>query len=168
MTDQERAALEGIDAKGALAALTEGTDDDRAVATEKEGFLAGILQAVQSDPSRGGSSSVRDIATALKQARDNVASFVSGGASATNENADLQAQIEQAKRRAEIAETTARVAQQSLSVFQGAGDIGYGMVQNNYMLHPADPAVLRAIGDAATAGIGQQPSVTSPRQATGL
>jgi hypothetical protein len=63
-------------------------------------------------------------------------------------------------------------------VFGGPGDIGDGrpnayaprspIIQNNYMLHPADPRVLRAVGDAATKGQALQPARTSPRSRSGF
>ncbi len=98
MTDAERRALEGLQAQQSLAALTAGTEDDRAAAGGIEGFLSGILAAAQSDPARGGVSAVRDIADQLAQARSNVASFAGGGG---NANVDLQAQLDQERVRRE-------------------------------------------------------------------
>lgn len=169
MTDAERAALEGLEAQQSLAALTADLGDDQAAASGIEQFLSGILGAVQSDPARGGAGAVRDIADRLKQARDNVASFTGGGAG--NESADLQAQIEQQRRRADVAERSSEINAKALTVFQGAGDIGQARIvvnQNVNTLHPGDPQTLAAIADAAVGGISQQASRTSPRTDLGL
>ncbi len=167
MTDEERARLADLQAGQSLAALTAGTGDDQAAATGIEGFLSGILGAVMSDPSRGGSASVRDIADQLRQARDNVSSFTGGGA--TNANPDVQAQLDQERARRETAERSAQISERALSVFSGAGDIGQArIVQNVYTLLPGDSRTLAAVADASNAGNDQQPSVTSPRTFLGL
>lgn len=166
MTDAERATLLGIEAQQSLAALTAGTDDDQASASGKLAFLTGILASVQNDPSRGGSSSIRDIADQVKQARDNVASFAGG--SAGNDNADLQAQLEQQRTRADVATRSAQVSDRALGVFQGAGDIGMGPSITINTLHPGDPRTLAAIAGAAVGGMSQQAFVTSPRTNLGL
>lgn len=121
------------------------------------------------DPSRGGASVIGDLADQVKQARDNVASFAAaGGAGTQNQSADLQAQIDQANRRADFAESAARVNAQALSVFQGAGDIGSGASITINTLHPGDPRTLAAIAGAAVGGMSQQPSVTSSRTTLGI
>lgn len=166
MTDAERERLTGLQAQQSLAALTAGLEDDKAAAGGIEAFLTGILGAVQSDPSRGGANAVRDIADQLAQARSNVASFTSGGASA-NDNADLQAQLDQSREQTRIAQRTSEIDSRALSVFQGAGDIGQARIVIN-TLHPGDPQTLAAIADASVAGISQQASVTSPRTFLGI
>ncbi len=118
-----------------------------------------------SDPSRGGSASVRDIADQLRQARDNVSSFTGGGA--TNANPDVQAQLDQERARRETAERSAQISERALSVFSGAGDIGQARIIVN-TLHPGDSRTLAAIAEASNAGNDQQPSVTSPRTFLGL
>jgi TP901 family phage tail tape measure protein len=168
MTEQERATLEGLEAAQSLAALTAGTEDDRAAAVATEGFLTGILGAVQRDPSRGGAAAIRDVADRVAQARSNVASFA-GGAATSNENADVQAQLEQAREVARVAQRESDINRLGLATFKGAGDIGMGgprIIINT--LHPGDPATLRAIGDAAVGGMSLQGSVSSPRTNLGL
>ncbi|HET6502100.1 MAG TPA: phage tail tape measure protein [Amycolatopsis sp.] len=171
MTVAERQRFEELKRDQSLAALTVGLDDDQAAAGAVEQFLTSILGAALSDPSRGGAAVIGDLADQVKQARDNVASFTSGGGGAANDNQDLQAQIEQQRTRADTAERNAQISSLALSVFQGAGDIGMGrpqLTQNNYMLHPSDPQVLATIAGASVAGMSQQPFVTSSRTNLGL
>jgi TP901 family phage tail tape measure protein len=169
LTKDEKKRLDQLQANQSLAALTPELADDQAAAKATEQYLTGLLGAALSDPARGGASVIGALADQVKQARDNVASFTSGGAGGSvNDNQDVQAQIQQANARADAAERAAQVSSLALSVFQGAGDIGTApMIQNNYMLHPADPGVLRAIGDASVAGMSLQPYVTSTRSTVG-
>ncbi len=169
MTDAERAKLATLDRDVSLAALTSGLGDDESAAKSRLGFLEGILGAVQSSPARGGDSVIRDIADQVKQARDNVASFTGGTAAGLNESGDLQAQIAQRDEQLRVARRESEINARALATFQGAGDIGMGgrVVQNIYTLHPGDPATLRAVGDAATAGQSLQPYVTSTRSTVG-
>jgi TP901 family phage tail tape measure protein len=170
-TEAERVEQAAIKKRIALAALTPDLADDKAAAQELVGFLERVLGETLAEPSvRGGDESVTAIAESLKNARSNLTSLTGGGG--TNENADVQAQIEQQKARAEAAEATVRVQEGVISAFGGPGDIGAGganargaaagVTQNIYTLHPADPATLTAIGAAATAGISYQ----GGRQAT--
>lgn len=179
MTDAERKRLDDLEAGVSLAGLTATLDDDKAAAQSKRDFLEGILSAVQSDPARGGSPSIRAIADLVKTARDNVESLTTGNGK--NDNADLQAQLDQERTARRISDENARIANQAVAVFGSSGDIGSGgvnargaaagapqMVQNNYMLHPSDPSVLSAIGSAATAGISLQGLRRSPREKVGV
>ena len=170
LSADERKQLDRLQADQSLAALTEGLGDDQAAASATEQFLTGLLAAAQADPSRGGSSVIGDLADQVKQARDNVASFAGSGAgsSTQNDSADLQAQINRERTLRETAENSARIANLGLSVFQGAGDIGSGTHITVNTLHPGDARTLAAIGDAATAGMSQQASRTSPRTFLGL
>jgi TP901 family phage tail tape measure protein len=164
MTAAERARLQDLDAASSLAALTTSLDDDRQAARERVGFLEGILAAVQTDPARGGSASIREIADLVKTARDNLDSLTGG--SQTNDNADLQARFEQERTGRINAERDRDINAGALRVFGGSGDIGAGGVNAAAAasgpqivintLHPGDPATLNAIGLAATAGIGLQ------------
>lgn len=167
LSADERKRLEGLQAAQALASLTAPLDDDKAAATATEQFLTQMLGAAISDPNRGGPAAIRDLADQVKQARDNVASFAGGGTS--NDNADVQAQLEQEREAHRVTRRESEINRLGLATFQGAGDIGMGgpriVIQT---LHPGDPATLRAIGDAATAGIGLQPAVGSSRTSLGL
>lgn len=164
MTDAERAHLEGLEATQSLAALSAPLDDDQAAAVAIERFLSGVLGAAQADPRRGGASAIRDIADRVRQARDNVASFAGG---ATNDNADIAAQLEQRTEELRVARRESEINARSLSTFRGAGDIGMGgprVVQNFSMLvAPTDPAQLRQVGDAAVGGMALQGAVRSTR-----
>lgn len=104
----------------------------------------------------------------VKTARENIKAFSSS--SATNENADLQAQIDQQRARADLAEQNARLNAQALATFSGPNDIGTGWGGVNLTvntLHPGDPRTLTAIGQAAAAGFGFQGGISSPRTAVG-
>jgi TP901 family phage tail tape measure protein len=174
-TAAERAEQKRIEAGVALAALTPDLGDDKAAAQQLVDFFGRVLGEVQAEPgARGGDESIRNIADSLKTAQNNLASLSGSG---TNENADLQAQITQANERAEAQKLRADTNERALQVFGGAGDIGAGgsnaakaaagATVNVYTLHPGDPATLRAIGAAATAGIGLQGSRQAPRVQVG-
>lgn len=177
MTSAEVAEGKRIEKDIALAALTSGLEDDKKSAQELVSFLEHVLGETEAEPGpRGGDESIKNIADALKTAQNNLASLSGSG---TNENADLQAQVEQANQKADTAKQEAQIANRALEVFGGSGDIGSGgpnaaraagqpsMVQNNYMLHPSDPQVLATIGAAATAGIGYQGSRRAVRSQVG-
>jgi TP901 family phage tail tape measure protein len=176
MTDAEAAQLKHIEAGVALAGLTPDLGDDKQRAGELVSFLQNVLGEVQADPgARGGDDSIKSIADSLKTAQSNLASFAAGSTS-TNESSDLQAQITQANTRAETSARQAQIAEQALQVFGGPGDIGSGgqnargavvIHQTNNMLHPSDPGVLLAVGQAATAGIGLQGSRRAVRVQVG-
>lgn len=179
MTDAEQARLKEINKNIALAGLTTTLDDDKKGAQELVTFLEGILGEVEAEPqARGGDEVIADIADQLKTARQNLTALATG--SGENSNPDLQAQINQANERAEVAERQAKIAEGALAVFSGSGDIGAGganaaqaaagvvVHQTIQTLHPADPATLSAIGNAATAGIGLQGSRRAVRERSGI
>jgi TP901 family phage tail tape measure protein len=172
MTAAEVAEQKRIEAGIALAALTPDLADDKAREQDLVSFLSKVLGEVQAEPgARGGDESIIAIANALKTAQSNVASFAGG--SASNENADLQAQITQGKEREEVQKRRADIAEGALGVFSGSGDIGaggsnaVGATVNVYTLHPGDPQTLSAIGAAATAGIDYQGGRQAPRVQAG-
>ncbi|MGH2878955.1 MAG: phage tail tape measure protein [Solirubrobacteraceae bacterium] len=178
MTDAEAARLKEINKNIALAALTPDLGDDKTRAQELVSFLETVLGEDQAEPAaRGGDETITNIADQLKTARGNLESLSGSG---TNENADLQAQINQANERAEVAQKTAQIAEQALAVFGGSGDIGAGganaaqaaagvvVHQTVNTLHPGDPATLTAIGNAATAGMGMQGSRRAVRERPGI
>ncbi len=174
LTPAQVAEEKAIEARVALAALTPGLADDTSAAGQLVSFFEGALSSAQA---RGaGSEAIIELANQVKTARSNLESLSSPSSGGTNENADVQAQITQANERAEQATRSAQIAEQALAVFGGTGDIGSGgvnarasVIQNNYnyMLHPSDPAVLKTIGNAATAGIGLQGSRRAVRQQVG-
>lgn len=172
LTPDEEKTLSQLKATQALAALTPDLGDDQAAAGAIEQFLTGLLNAAVTDPSRGGPDVIASLAGQVKQARDDVASFTGSGGSTPNSNPDLQAQLDQANTRADIAERNAQISAQALTVFQGAGDLGIGprvvVNQTNQMLHPADPQVLAALAGASVAGMSQQPAITTPRTILGI
>lgn len=177
MTDAERDLLGEIDKNIALAALTQGLEDDRQWAGAKEQFLSGILGLALSGNRALSGDVVADLAEQVARARDNLGSLTGG--SGSNDNADVQAQIEQANQRTSDALEAARINRQALEVFGGAGDIGTGGFRNAMAaaaaapnitintLHPGDPRTLRAIGAAATAGQGLDGGRPSPRVTVG-
>jgi TP901 family phage tail tape measure protein len=172
MTGAEIAEDKRIEKNIALAALTPDLADDKARAGELVSFLERVLGEAQSNPARGGDEVVKSLADQVKSARSNLASLSGSG---TNENADLQAQINQKNQQVEVAQRGQQIAEQTLQVFGGSGDIGSGgrnaaqaganITINT--LHPGDPATLNAIGAAATAGIGLQGLRESPRVKVG-
>jgi hypothetical protein len=172
LSKDEQQRLAELQRDQSLAALTTGLDDDKAAAGSTLSFLERMLGAAQADPSRGGASAVRDLADQVKQARDNVASFAAG-ASGSNDNADLQAQLAQRDEQLRVARRESEINAKGLSVFRGTGDMGSsgwqpGVVVNVSTLHPGDPATQRAIGDAAASGFSYQASRQSPRTNLGL
>lgn len=162
MTDPEAAELKGLEAQQALAALTPGLADDTTAAQQIQGFFERLLGEVQAEPAqRGGEETIKNIAQQVAQARSNARSLIEGVGE--NSNQDLQAQLAQANERAEVEKQRADINEQFVRVAGGSGDIGQGgpnasaaVIQNNYMLHPSDPAVLQTIGAAAVGGIGYQ------------
>ena len=178
MTAAERAEGKRIERDIALAALTPDLGDDTSKAQELVTFLSRVLGETEAEPgARGGDQGIKQVAEALKSAQNNVASLTSG--SGTNENSDVQAQIDQANQRAEAAKTQAQTAERALEVFGGSGDIGAGgpnaaqaaagivINQTNQMMHPADPSVLLELGKASVAGMGLQGNRQSPRLQVG-
>jgi len=164
MTDQERTALANIERDAALAALTEGLDDDRSAAGRRVTLLEAVLGAASG---RGLSAdTVRDLAGQVKSARDNLSSFTAGSGS-INDNADVQAQIEQQRARADLAERNASLNQRLWQAWTGPGDIGSGrgvnVTVNQNMLTGADPRVALGAASAVVAGLGYQGGQLSPR-----
>lgn len=167
--EKERKALE---AGVALAALTPGLGDDTSAAQQLVSFFETALSTAQS---RGaGPDVITELAGDVKTARSNLESLTSPSSGATNENADVQAQLNQANERAENEKRRANIAEGALGVLNGPGDIGQGganaaaaVVQNIYTLHPGDPATQRAIAEAAAGGFGYQRGRPSPRVRVG-
>ena len=157
MTDQERAALANIERDAALAALTEGLDDDRSAAGRRVTLLEAVLGAASG---RGLSAdTVRDLAGQVKSARDNLSSFTAGSGS-INDNADVQAQIEQQRARADLAERNATLNQRLWEVWGGATDIGEGrgvsITVNQSNLTGNDPRNALDAARAIVTGLGYQ------------
>ena len=166
LSDPEKARLAELDRDVALAALTAKTGDDVERATDRKNFLEGLLSTAQSQ--NRSAPVITELAELVQSARENVRSFSSSGAS--NENADLQAQIDQQRARADLAEQNARLNAQALATFSDPNDIGTGWGGVNLTvntLHPGDPRTLTAIGQAAAAGFGFQGGISSPRTAVG-
>lgn len=160
----ERARLGALDRDVALAALTVGLEDDTAAATAREQFLSGLLtQAVGAGRS---DAVVTELAEAVASARSNVQSLTGQG---SNDNQDLQAQIEQQRARADREAENNRINASALSAFVRSGDIGFGRNQSITVntLHPGDPRVMEAIAGAAASGFGYQRPVESPRLSVG-
>lgn len=108
-----------------------------------------------------------------------------GTSSGGGTDPDLQAQLDQANVRATVAQRTAGLSEAFIRTAFGSGDIGRGgsyawtaaggsgaafgpgMSITINTLHPGDSQTLAAIADAATAGMGQQGFITSPRAVSG-
>lgn len=167
LTTEQQKRLDGIEAAVALASLTEPLSDDQAALGDLVSFRESVLAGLQG--SGAPSSLIAEAANDVKSARDELAALTSGGSSG-GPSADLQAQVDQANRRAQIAEDTARIATKSLATLRGAGDLGLGggVVQNIYSLHPADPRTLDLIRNATVGAIDQGTSRQAPRQEVGL
>jgi hypothetical protein len=114
---------------------------------------------------RGGDEGITQIANALKTAQSNVTSLTTAGT--TNENSDLQAQIDQERARREVEKTRADIAEGSLQAFGGSGDLGAGganaaraaanIVINT--LHPGDSSGLERF--RAVSASSRNPAVAS-------
>lgn len=163
LTPAEQKRQDALDAQLALAELTEPLGDDQAALKARVAFLTGVLGRVQKT---GNNAFIAQAAQNLKGARDQLA----GLTTAPSASPDLQAQLDQANRNREIAESDARASRAAVSAFGSSGDIGqggqsaYGATVNVYTLHPGDPATLDAIGRASTAGIGLQATQVSSRE----
>jgi len=161
LSEAEKHRLKELDRDVALAALTEGLDDDKTRASAREQFLSGLLNAAVG---QGRSAEVvEELAGMVKTARENVAPFTD--TTKTNDNQDLQAQLDQANERARVADLNARQNTALWSAWNSPGDIGGGLsvTVNQNMLTGADPRVAQGAANAVVAGIGYQAGVPSPR-----
>lgn len=105
-----------------------------------------------------------------------VGSGGSGGGS-TGPSPDQQAILDQANKRASIAERANQLSSQFIQAAFGSGDIGSGNYGNAFgaaagitinTLHPGDPRTLQAIAQAAAAGWGLSSFVGSSIAPTGV
>lgn len=158
LTAAERKRLDQIDAAVALAELTAGIGDDRSALSALVAFREGVLGRVRRT---GNNAFIAQAARDVKSARDELANLTTSGPSA-----DLQAQLDQANRRREIAEEDARLSRGYVS----AATSSYlgGVTQNFYSPIPATSSQLDQIGRAATAGISLQGAVIAPRETVDL
>lgn len=164
MSAAERAALAGLDKNVALAALTSGLEDDKSAAAAKEQFLSGLLNQALSV---GRSDSViTELADAVASARSNLQSLTGTG---SNDNADLQAQIDQQRARADREAENNRFNAAALSAFTGSGDIGFGrnVTVNFPSVVPYSPEQAQRVAGIAASGFGYQRPVGSPRLSVG-
>lgn len=167
LSDTERARLTELDRDAALAALTDPTGDDLSTAQAREGFLSGLLGAAQSSGRSAGV--VGELATLVKQARDDVSSLQN------DRTPDMQAQIDRQAQIIDLATRNAAANANALAVFAGSGDIGSGggnawRAATNITvntLHPGSPDTLAAIAAASNAGNALQNGIQSSRLAVG-
>lgn len=167
LSDTERARLTELDRDAALAALTDPTGDDLSTAQAREGFLSGLLGAAQSSGRSAGV--VGELATLVKQARDDVSSLQN------DKTPDMQAQIDRQAQIIDLATRNAAANANALAVFAGSGDIGSGggnawRAATNITvntLHPGSPDTLAAIAAASNAGNALQNGIQSSRLAVG-
>jgi TP901 family phage tail tape measure protein len=175
LTDDQQKQLDDIEAAISLDQVNtpDDTTDDVRDTKSLVGFWEGILANLQS--SGAPSSLIKEAADDVLSARNDLKSLTDiVGPNGTSP--DLQAQLDQANRRADVATETARIATGALDVFSGAGDLGFGPgfasgrgvhIEVN-TLHPGDPRTLDAIGRAATAGQSLRTTRQSPRVRVGL
>lgn len=159
LTVDQQKRLEKLNADAALAALTKDLDDDK---TAAQGIVDVLTEALKQDIAKGAPAKViADVAGQLKAARDNLDSL---NQTAT-EDANLQAQLEQQRSRADIAEANYRAQTDALRAFGSSGDIGTGQYANAFgaganitinTLHPGDPQTLAAIASASSRSFDQQ------------
>ena len=170
MTDEERASLGDLDAQAELAALTETLDDDKSVAGRRLGMLEAILGEITSGRRAVDSGAVADVARLVKSSRDNVMALSQPGSTVQHDDQNVQAQLERERERANRAEAENRVYAGIQRVFGESGDLGVFNRGPNITintLHPGDPQVSRAIGDAAAQGFNYQQPRSSPRHYSG-
>jgi hypothetical protein len=164
-------ALTQLNTNLSLAGLTPDATDDRAAAGALVDFYTKLLGDAQAS---GNVGLIGQVADALSSAKSTFTSAMAPTQDESAINDQLKTQLYNAQRENAI---NAAYIQTAL----GPGDIGAGNyatatgaaantgpVINISTLHPGDPATLRAIGDAATGGLGFQPSVTSSRHFTGM
>lgn len=165
-TSDEQRQLDLLDQAVALATLTDdGNRDDLQAVKGRESYLSQVLASAQA--AGRPASAITQIATDLKQARDAAVSL------AQDRTPDMQAQLDQANRRADLEATNARLNAQILSAFASPGDMGGGgrnafgaatvVTQNFNMLHPGDPRTQQQIASVAIGGASFQGGITSPR-----
>lgn len=168
-TTAEESTLSGIKDSLGLDALTASTADDIKDTGRLVEFLTGVLASAQANPGARAQGAIGDIAGQLKTAKDDLASLTK----APDTTADTQALLDQSRTNERAANTAAATNAAILAAYTSSGDIAAGgsdayraaggVTVNVHTLHPGDPSTLRAIGDAATAGIGLQAPTTSPR-----
>lgn len=166
----------------AKADLTDTLDDDLTWAEQFRDYWQGKLDVANASGDLAGQINA---ATNLKPYLDKV----KGIKEQISNDPNLQAQLDKAKEKLNIAESAAAINARAVMAFGSYGDIGTAVFSNAYnaaryeaapyaqapaptiiiqTLHPGDPATLDAIGQAATGGIGLQGSVISPRVVTGV
>lgn len=187
LTAQQQAA-----ATGPTATDLTGQADDKAAAAKLAEFLGGFESRVLATNDNGLIGGFYDALTGARSAAgllEDQTPQNSGGNNPDNgPTADQQAVIDQLKRQVSTATQSQRIAEAFSTVAGRGGDMGFGGFSGRAAagagpngpwggggptfiintLHPGDPGTLSAIGDAATAGMGYQGYVTSPRLNTGL
>jgi hypothetical protein len=165
------AALTQLNTNLSLAGLTPDATDDREAAGALVDFYTKLLGDAKAS---GNVGLIGQVADALSSAKSTFTSAMAPTQDESAINDQLRAQLYNAQRENAI---NAAYIQTAL----GPGDIGAGNyatatgaasntgpVININTLHPGDPATLRAIGDAATSGMGYQPARTSTILNTGM
>ena len=113
--------------------------------------------------------------SAIQGAASSIQSLREGG---TGSSSATSAEIERANAAAALDRANAATNAKALATFAGAGDIGAGgmnaynaaggsPVININTLHPGDPSVYRAIGNAAATGFGYQNGIGTSRATVG-
>lgn len=161
-------ALTQLNTNLSVAGLTPDMTDDRAAGQRLVDFYTDLFGRANASGDVGVIGAAAD---ALSNARTTLASL---NAPTSDESAiadQLKTQLYASQRQNAANEAYIQTA-------LGPGDIGAGTAGaaatqsgptiNINTLHPGDPATLRAVGDAATAGMGYQPAVSSTILRTGM
>lgn len=172
LTGAEQSRIDDLDAQLALAEVNTPDDitDDKNALTAIQQLREQILGRVKA--AGAPSTVIADAARAVKAARD-AASSISPSISS-----DQQAQLDQTTARLAAAEKDRDTNANALAVFKGAGDIGAGgqiayaaaggPVININTLTPSDPATLKHVAGAMTAGVAAQGYIPRSRVRTGV
>lgn len=169
-----QAAAEALATQDALASIGQGTASttDQKIAAQQAIIDAAtpLLSDATSANDSAANSAIQGAAGAIQSLREG------GGGSSDGANSAVTDQLNAANA---LAAKNSQINAAALQTFSGKGDIGSGG-QNAYWaaaaggnnitintLHPADPATLRAIGNASSAGFNYQNGVTTSRGQVG-
>lgn len=158
----EQARLAELEAGIALAALTEGTVDDRAALQAKLDFLTPILAAATATQGRGrgGFGAITEIANDLRGTRDNLQQLTDA---ANTPTADQQQLIDQARSQGLAQGQTAFIDRLAGATMQGAGQT---LVFQSYV--PPSPTEAKRLADYTVGGIGFQGQSPSSTERVGV
>jgi hypothetical protein len=188
LTPAERAGLDMLEYNQAvLGANDDTTDDDPAAAAlrrAKQGILARLIRDkaaptafIKQFASGIGGPPSADTPDTGGSVDTTPADTTPADTTPAGPTPDQTALIDQANRRAAISARASQLAGNFIQAAFGSGDIGSGQFRNAFgaaayininTLHPGDPGVLTAIGQAAAAGFGLQGATSATVAPTGI